>query len=120
MKLRVSTRKGMLSVEQLWDLSMTALAEEIKQLSAQKKANLAATSDVDFLEENAKTEDTPEEMAFEILKVIYLTKKAEANEAKERANAREFNTKIAEIIERKKNAKLEDMSIEELQDMLKK
>ena len=76
-KLRFSTNRGVLSVEQLWDLSK----DEIRQLvikareAAKKSSGEVNDSELSFLDAPAKTKATDDELRFEILKDIYLTKK---------------------------------------------
>lgn len=75
-KLRFSTNRGVLSVEQLWDLSK----DEIRQLvikareAAKKSSGEVNDSELSFLDAPAKTKATDDELRFEILKDIYLTK----------------------------------------------
>lgn len=116
-KLRVSTSNGNLSVEQLWDLSLPKLSTIIKNV----KKNLQGhenDDDLAFLDET-KVVDKETQLTFDILKEIYITKRNEAKAAKERADNKAHNEKIMALIHQKQEAKLGEMSIEELQAMLK-
>lgn len=119
-KLRIQTNKGMLSVEQLWDLSKEDIGELAK--SIRKRINdqkgVTGDSELDFLKPSAQTEETIDELAFRILKDIYTTKQAEEDKAHRRAAARENNRKILELIAKKQDQELENKSIEELEKML--
>ena len=119
-KLRIQTNRGMLSVEQLWDLSKEDIGELAK--SIRKRINdqkgVTGDSELDFLKPSAQTEETIDELTFRILKDIYQTKQAEEDKAHRRAAAREKNRKILELIAKKQDQELENKSIEELEKML--
>ena len=119
-KLRIQTNRGMLSVEQLWDLSKEEIGELAK--SIRKRINdqkgVTGDSELDFLKPSAQTEETIDELTFRILKDIYTTKQAEEDKAHRRAAARENNRKILELIAKKQDQELESKSIEELEKML--
>ena len=119
-KLRIQTNRGMLSVEQLWDLSKEDIGELAK--SIRKRINdqkgVTGDSELDFLKPSSQTEETIDELTFRILKDIYTTKQAEEDKAHRRAAARENNRKILELIAKKQDQELENKSIEELEKML--
>ena len=119
-KLRIQTNRGMLSVEQLWDLSKEDIGELAK--SIRKRINdqkgVTGDSELDFLKPSEQTEETIDELTFRILKDIYTTKQAEEDKAHRRAAARENNRKILELIAKKQDQELENKSIEELEKML--
>lgn len=120
LKLRVNTFRGLLSVEQLWDLPK----EEIGELAKRTRKHIAdekgvsGDSELDFLKPAAQQEETSDELTFRILKDIYMTKRAEEDKAHRRTAARENNRKILELIARKQDQELENKSIEELEAML--
>lgn len=115
MKLRVSTNRGNLSVEQLYDLSK----EEIGELAiAYRPKKPIDDEELSFLKQEASAEETPEQLTFRILKDIYLTKKDEEDKAHRRAEVRQRNRKLLEVIARKQDEALESKSIEELKAML--
>ena len=115
--LRVQTTKGLLSVDQLWTLKLKDLSDSLKALK--KNSTKTSDSELDFLEETTKI-DVISELAFEIMKDIYLTKREEAKRVKEDAEVKAYNQKIIEIIARKQDQDLENKSLEELQALLKK
>lgn len=114
--LRVQTTNGPLSVEQLWTLSLPRLASAIKD--AKKKLNVGDEDGLSFLEEKT-TVNKVDQLTFDVLKEIYITKKTEQEEAKNRASVKEHNNKIMALIHQKQEASLGDKSIEELTAMLK-
>ena len=105
--------KGTISTEDLWDLPVTELDKIYKVINKKNKANeeesLLSTSSVDM--------DTL--VSIDIIKYIvnYKLKKKEENEqAKKRAEDRQF---IMNIVEKKRKQSLEDKTEEELLEMLK-
>lgn len=119
-KLRFNTNRGSLPVEQLWDLPK----EEIRQLvikareDAKKSSGEVNDSELSFLDSPAKTKATDDELRFEILKDIYLTKKSAEEKAQKKAEAKANNKKLLEIIARKHDEALEKKSIKELEKLL--
>ena len=119
-KLRFSTNRGSLPVEQLFDLPK----EEIRQLvikareDARKSSGEVNDSELSFLDSPAKAKATDDELRFEILKDIYLTKKSAEEKAQKKAEAKANNKKLLEIIARKQDEALEKKSIKDLEKML--
>lgn len=116
LRLRFSTTRGLLSVEQLFELSMTDIANAIK---AVKK--ILKTTDDDELAflESTKTVDVENQLRFNILKDVYLTKKEENEAARVTLENKEFNQKILSIIADKEEDSLKGKSIEELKAMIR-
>lgn len=86
LKLRVSSKFGNISVEQLWDLKLTDLATIIKELYEEKK-KFNTIEDLSFLDgTNESKESILTNLRYEIVKDIYLTKQNESKEAKELRN----------------------------------
>lgn len=119
-KLRFNTNRGVLSVEQLWDLPK----DEIRQLviksreAVKKSSGEVNDSELSFLDAPVKTKATDDELRFEILKDIYITKRSAEEKAQKKAEARANNKKILELIARKQDEALEKKSIKDLEKML--
>ena len=117
LKLRFNTTKGLLNSEQLWDLNSVELSNAIKAVKKILKKN--DDDDLSFLEES-KTVDVENQLKFDILKDVYLTKKKESDDARDAHLKKEHNQKIIEIIAKKQYNDLENnTSIDELYKMLK-
>ena len=116
LKLRFQTNVGLLSAEQLWDLSQSQLSNAVKAV----KKILKNTDDdeLSFLEDT-KTIDVENQLRFNILKDVYLTKKKAAEELRNAAEIKAHNQKILTLIAEKKDDSLKSMSIEELEKLLK-
>lgn len=120
-KLRIQTCKGLLSVEDIWGLSLANLDASIRSLAPLVKKYQTEDSDLDFLSSNSdtKSEETSLlELSFEILKDVYITKKEEANAKAKARETKEFNQKIMSLIAEKQENSLKDKSIEELMAMI--
>lgn len=120
-KLRIQTCKGILSVEDIWGLSLANLDASIRSLAPLVKKYQTEDSDLDFLSSNSdtKSEETSLlELSFEILKDVYITKKEEANAKAKARETKEFNQKIMSLIAEKQESSLKDKSIEELMAMI--
>ena len=63
--------------------------------------------------------DIENQLRFDILKDVYLTKKKEAEELRNAAEIKAHNQKILTLIAEKKDESLKGKSIEELEGLLK-
>ena len=106
--------KGMISVEDLWDLKLQDLDSVFKSLNKQKKQN-----DEESLLQVKTTEDQELDNKIQIVKYIVKFKQEEIEERLQAKDKKEYNQKLLELIERKQNEELAGKSIEELQAMLK-
>lgn len=106
--------KGMISVEDLWDLKLQDLDSVFKSLNKQKKQN-----DEESLLQVKTAEDQELDNKIQIVKYIVKFKQKEIEERLQAKDKKEYNQKLLELIERKQNEELAGKSIEELQAMLK-
>ncbi len=118
-KLRFETVKGLLSVEQLWDLKTTELASAIKSVNKILKESKLEDDELDFLSGTKSKVNEIEQCRFNVLKEIYTIKKAEEDEKANEKAVKEHNAKIDALIAKKQDEKLENQSIEELLKMKK-
>lgn len=105
--------KGMITVEDLYDLSVRDLDTIFKTLNAQAKR-----SQEESLLATKTKEDEALFIQIEIVKYVVATKLADAEAAKHSKEVKEQKQKIMEIIAAKKDAALQNMSLEDLQAML--
>ena len=105
--------RGMISVEDLWDLSVRDLDSVFKTLNAQVKK-----SQEESLLATKTKEDETLAIQIEIVKRIVKTKLDEAEAAKQSKELKEKKQKIMEIIAAKQDESLHNASVEELQAML--
>ncbi|QIO03059.1 hypothetical protein HYQ35_gp051 [Salmonella phage barely] len=116
LKLRFNSNKGLLSVEQVWDLNLNALNELAKDLSRQVKE--AASDEEDFIGVKSAV-DSQLQLRFDIVKAIIGVKLKERDESATAAERKANNQAIMELIQRKKQQELEGLSVEELEKLLK-
>lgn len=113
--LRFLTTKGSLTTEQLWQLTQTDLTNSIR--NAKKTLKKDNDDELGFLDIDTKV-NTEDQLRFDILKDVYLTKKAENEAARTAKDKKEFEQKILGLIAEKKEGELAGKSIEELEAML--
>ena len=114
--LKIQTPKGVLSVDQLWSLSLSDLTTAI--ISVKKMLKKTEDDDLDFLK-SIVVKDPENELRFNILKDIYLTRKKEIEDIKAENEKKAFNTKILDLIASKQEDELKNKSIDELEALLK-
>lgn len=113
-RLRVQTQVGLLSVEQLWDLSV----QELDVLAVELEQQYKDSGKKSFLVKKSE-KDRVLKLKFDIV-VDILTTKVEEQEAQSTARAtKEHNSKIIELITEKKDDELKGKSVKELEKLLK-
>lgn len=105
--------KGVMTVEDLWDLNVEALDAIFKALNRQKK-----TADEDSLLAAKSAEDTELANKIDLVKYIVSVKLAESEARVNAAEKKAQRDKIMEIVAKKKDKALEDMGIDELMKKL--
>lgn len=115
--LRFVTSVGPLTVEQLWGLSLTQLSNAIKAVRRVLKKT-DGDDELSFLDDT-QVVDVENQLRFDILKDVYLTRKKEVEELRDAAEVKAHNQKILTLIAKKKDKELEDMPVEELEKLLK-
>lgn len=118
-KLRFKTVKGMIGVEDLFDLPLKSADKfNLNEIAKTIYSELKSESEVDFVG-TSSTEDTTNNLKLEVVKEIIKDKKEEV-ESKEISLANKtHNEKIDELIRKKKEAELENLDIETLMKMKK-
>lgn len=112
-KIRFESGKGLLSIEDLWDLPLTKLNEIAVALY--KKVQEAG--EINFLD-RTNPENKETQIKFEAVRSIMETKKTE-NAAKLAATKKkEEKQKLMALLEEKKDENLRNLSEEELQQKL--
>lgn len=113
-KLRFQTNRGLLSTEQIWDLSLTdldalAVSLEDEHKQSGKKSFLVKTS----------VKDKTTKLRFDVVLDILNTKVEEMQAATEAAEIKEHNKKIITLISEKQDESLKGKSVKQLEAMLK-
>ena len=107
--------KGMISVEDLWDLSLTNLDSIYKTLNKQVKQ-----SEEESLLNTKTNVDTELEVQIAIVKHIVSVKLAEKDAREKDLARKEQRQKIMSIIATKEDEALRNSSVEDLKSMLEK
>ena len=105
--------KGVISTEDLWDLSVESLDNVFKTLNSEMKK----TKEESLLSTKSK-DDEVLELKIEIVKHIVAVKQEEKEATERKFLDRERNQKIMSIIAAKQDEQLHNMSVEELQKLL--
>lgn len=113
-KLRWNYR-GLMSAENLWDLMPIDLDAIYRALSAEIRDSEGVDSLISQ-ESNKKLSELI--LKRDIVKHIYMVKKAEADNAVADLERRQQAEKIRAAIQRKKDGAIEEMSLEELEKQL--
>jgi hypothetical protein len=113
LKLRFSY-KGVLSVEDLWDLSLRELDDIYKGVNAKLKM----LSEESLLEERADKERETAELAWAIVKRVFKTKMAEQEEREAEVEKAFKKQRLLEIIADKQDEQFREMPIAELEELL--
>jgi len=114
-KLRVSSKLGLLSVEQLWELGLPELDEIAIRLEKEYKDSGKKS----FVVAKSK-KDKVTKLRFDIVVDVINTKVEDAQGSLDSQEKKAHNDHILELIANKKDEELKDMSIEELEKKLKK
>ena len=105
--------KGLITVEDLWDLSVEELDKIYKSLKKQQRNNTEES-----LLQTVSTEDKELQNKIDIIKTIVNDKLVARDKAQKAAERKAQNQRILEIMADKQDAALKEKSIEELQAML--
>ena len=113
MKLRFAKTKGKLTTEDLFDLSLT----DLNNIAIALDKKLSESPRKSFISDIAP--DTAEdELRFNIVKDVINTKLVERSNAQNAKAKAAEKAQLLEIIHRKKNQAMENMSVEELEAKL--
>jgi len=121
-KIRFTTKKGLLTVEDLFDLPMTttvATRVSLNDIGVEIAKALKNYEVLDFIESKKDPAQELLKLKLEIIKDIIQDKKEERDKAKKEAEKKRQKELVMELIEKKKMSELENKSLEELERMLK-
>jgi len=113
LKIRFNTSKGVLSTEQLWDLSLIELDSIAVELEKESKS-----TEKSFLFKKTK-KDILSKLMFDIVLDVLTTRMQEAEALANAKEDKEHNEKILTLIANKNDINLQSKSIQELEEMLK-
>lgn len=120
MKLRFPTVRGLLSVEDVWEMPLTNDREafSLDHLAIMLDKKLKESDVTSFVTKKSGPDEVTQ-LQFDIVKHIIDVRVAESEAAFKAREIKENNQKILQLIAEKSNEELRGKSIEELQTMLK-
>lgn len=114
LKLRFQTNKGLLSTEQLWELSL----DELDELAVSLDAEFKHSAKKSFLYKKSD-KDKIAKIKFDVVLDVLNTLKEEEENALNALENKKHNEKINGIISEKMEDSLKNKSVDELKAMLK-
>jgi hypothetical protein len=118
LKIRFQTTKGLLTIEDLFDLNMSQLSNVIRNLKTKINKITKDDDELAFLGNTESKVDEELTLQYEIAKDIYLDKKSEKEKLKGAKEEKVRKEKIMGLIAEKEDQELKDLSVEELRKML--
>jgi hypothetical protein len=113
-KLRFNTTKGLLTTEQLWDLSL----EDLDALAVSLESEHKESGKKSFLTKSTAKDKTAK-LRFDIVLDVLNAKVDEEQALTEAFEIKEHNKKIITLIADKKDDELKGKSVKELEKMLR-
>lgn len=113
-KLRFQTNRGLLSVEQLWDLSL----EELDSLAVSLETEHKQSGKKSFLVKTSEKDKTAK-LRFDVALDVLNAKVEEMQAATEAKEVKEHNAKIISLMSEKQDEALKGKSLKQLEAMLK-
>ena len=113
-KLRFQTNKGLLSTEQLWDLSL----EDLDSLAVSLETEHKQSGKKSFLAKTYKKDKTAK-LKFDVAIEILNSKVEEVDALAEAKEIKDHNKKIIALIAEKKDESLKGKTVKQLESMLK-
>ena len=118
-KLRFSTNRGDLTVEQLWELPLQSKTQfDLDSIAKNVYHDLKGRAEESFVSVSTDPMKATLELMLEILKHIIAVKQEENAAKLNKARTEQERARIAEIINKKQDAALENESLEQLQARL--
>lgn len=119
LKLRISTTKGELSVEDLWDLPLTSMSGKanLNDIAKGLHRKLKNSDEISFVDAVVST-DTVTQLSFDLVKHVIDVRLAENVIAATLRDNKEKKAKILEILARKEDESLLSASPEDLRAMI--
>jgi hypothetical protein len=117
-QLRFETKAGLLGVEDLWRLPLTSTrgAVNLDDVARGLHKKLKEDSIESFVEEKPKADEVAQ-LAFDVVKRVIEVRKEEGKAAHESAQRAAAKANIAKLIQKKRDEKLGETSLEDLEKM---
>jgi hypothetical protein len=113
-RIRFSTNKGLLGVEELWDLSLQSLDTIAKAVNKQLKES----QEESFIDKPVSSVNSEQELALDILKHIIQVKIQERDAAKTRTEKQAKLASLKELAARKAGEEMSAKSLDDINQMI--
>jgi hypothetical protein len=115
-KLRFASTRGLLSVEDLWDLPLTSTKNQpnLDSIAVELYTRMQTQPTISFVN-SSPTNSPTDELALNIVKYIINIRMEEDKLKLAKAQAAQKKQQLLSIMERKQNEQLEGLSLAELQ-----
>lgn len=116
---RYSSPRGELNTEQLWDLPLKSKTNfDLDTIARTLYEDLKKESEVSFVEVSSNPSKAILENKLEIVKYVISVRQAENEAARAKAERSKERERLLEILSKKQDSALEQMSIEDIQARL--
>lgn len=119
--LRFESSAGRLTVEDVWQLPLTTKAKSrlsLDDLARQVYRELKEQDEESFVTVTSNPKKATLQLQLDIIKRVIEVRKEEAEQRKKRNDNAEQKKRVLEALQRKKDQALENMSAEDLENML--
>jgi len=116
-KVRFNSTKGLLTIEDLWDIPLTSKTSSSLDSIAVELHNKLKTATTSFVSATLP-ENEITVLALDVVKSIIETRLEEIKERETEVERKQVRKKIKRLIDNKKDDSLANKSLEELQSML--
>lgn len=118
-KLKFDSPRGLINVEDLWDLPLLGRDEmNLNSIAKGIHKQIKETEGENFVEETTSTIDKVLETKLEVVKFIIEVKKKERDERKAAEENRAKKQRLLEILSEKKDEDLRNKSVDEIEKMI--
>lgn len=118
LKLRFESPRGMLTVEDLWDIPLTSARNpNLNDIAKAVNRELKAVGEEDFVNPS-QVPNVALQMKLDIVKHVIAVRQTEAEATKAAADKKTKKERLLEIIANKQDQTLQGASLEELQQMV--
>jgi hypothetical protein len=118
-KIRFQSSKGLLSVEQLWEVPLRSKDDfNLNELAKNANRDLKMASEESFVETARTPAHTRLEVTFELVKHVIAAKIEDEKAARTRAENKIKKDKLLAVLAEKQDGKLSELSIQELQKQI--
>lgn len=118
LKVRFESTRGLLSIEQLWDLPLTSKTQfDLDTVAKAVKRELDQASEESFVQTTSPAA-TVLTLKLDIIKSVIATKLAEREAAQKKETNRQERARLTELLAAKQDDELKGLSKEEIQTRL--